>query len=162
MKHWKIYTLLLTLVLVSFIAWIYSGKQRFVSSLKGEAEFSTEINLEIYEGKMMLDSAVISKSDFTSWVDSLQPSSGRVSMTFTKCWVPHHRIRFKTDSGESRVEICFSCDEMWTNSMGRRHIPKEWAQSFRELFEAKGIQSSAPTPDEYFQYLERMINETEQ
>ena len=144
--------LVLWLVIQSVMHFMSQPREEFIQNLKLHAEQSERIHLERYhpnDGDLMIDSVVIPKADFLTWVDELPGQSGRLRISNTRCWVPHHQIRFYADTPqasigwEPKVEICFSCDEIMGRA--RSHIPKDWLQPLRKLFTDKGIPIEPPS-----------------
>lgn len=149
------------LILVGAVAvytWPSTDKIDFASALKESAGNTKDVVLERYYGDTVLQTARISNESFKSWVDKLPRGSGRLPRTHTKCWIPHHRIRFDGNT-EDKVEICFTCNEIWTQATGRRKIPNEWQQDLRALFLASCISDAAPDLKEEMQFLDSMLEE---
>ena len=154
----RIVGLIILLAAIAIYAWSATGKMRFASSLKESADKTKDVVLERYYSGTVLQTARISNETFTTWLDQLPKGLGRVPHTNSKCWIPHHRIKFDT-STERQVEICFTCNEIWTEATGRRNIPKDWRQPLRELFLASDISDAAPYSKED---VDAMIEEAEQ
>ena len=163
MKRLKLYTLLFILAVAGILIWNLVTQSQYKSSLKASAEDSTTITLERYRGKLTYQREKISRADFDTWVDSLPSSIGGISTSFTKCWMPHHRITFTTGSGDQSFNICFSCDEMWGKSYGsRKEIPRPWIPYFRQLFESHGMSCDPPSSEEWQKYVESLIEKSEE
>lgn len=153
---------LLILVAASVLyAWSATGKLRFVSTLKASADKNKDVVLERYYSGTVIQTARIPNETFTSWLDQLPKGMGSLPHTNSKCWIPHHRIRFGEEA-DRKVEICFTCNEIWTKATGRRKIPVDWRQPLREIFAASDISDSAPDWKEESRFLEAMIEEAEQ
>jgi hypothetical protein len=157
----RIALLIILVGAVAIYAWLATGKIRFASALKESADDTKDVILERYYSGTVLQTARISSETFKSWVDRLPNGLGRLPYTVSKCWIPHHRIKFDA-STENNVEICFTCNEIWTQATGRRKIPEDWQQPLRTIFAASDIPESAPDWREESQFLYTMIEEAEQ
>lgn len=148
-------------VVGSIYAWLATGKMRFRSELRAYGDGAKEVVLERYYSGTALQTARISGEQFQSWADQLPEGFGRLPYAISKCWVPHHRIKFDGNT-ENKVEICFTCNELWTEATGRRKIPKDWRQPLRAMFLAYDITDAAPDSKEESQFFDKMVEEFEQ
>ena len=158
----KLLALLIIIVAVlAFSVWSGSGKIRFMPILEQKVEHSEEVVLERFYGDTVIQSASLSKEEFKALMDQLPGGLGRMPSSNTKCWVPHHRIKFR-GSKEDMVEICFTCNELWTAESGRRKIPEDWRQPLRAIYTASNIPDSAPSYEEYNKFQEAMFEAEEE
>lgn len=156
----RIAILLVLAALVSIYAWMETGKMRFASAMKDSGDNSNHVVLERYYSSTVLQTARIPSENFNGWIDQLPKGLGRMPLALSKCWVPHHRIKFDGIS-DNKVEICFTCDEIWTEEAGRRRIPEDWQKPLRAMFQASGISDAAPNSNEEMQFLDAMAEETD-
>ena len=157
----------ITLVSIAIAAlstwvWVDTGKMRFRAALKADPSGSEAIVLERYYSGTVLQNTTMSAQQFNGRIESLPGGMGRLRHTFSKCWVPHHRIKFDEEKKDGKVEICFTCNEIWTEATGRRKIPEDWRQALRDLFLAQGISDTAPKSEEFLQHMDALIEEAEQ
>jgi hypothetical protein len=157
----RIAVLLILVAAIAIYAWSATGKIRFASALRESADKAKDVVLERYYSGTVIQTARISNQTFRSWLDQLPKGLGRLSHTNSKCWIPHHRIKFDSNT-ENNVEICFTCNEIWTQATGRRKIPEDWRQPLRAMFAASDISDSAPDWKEESRFLDEMIEEAEQ
>ena len=157
----RIALLLILVGAVAIFAWVATGKMRYASVLRGSAEDAKDIILERYYSSTVLQTARISNDAFMPFLDQLPKGLGRLPYTVSKCWIPHHRIKFDSNT-ENNVEICFTCNEVWTQATGRRKIPEDWRQPLRAMFAAYDISDAAPDAKEEIRFLDAMIEEAEQ
>jgi hypothetical protein len=130
----------------------YLGKERLLKHLKQEKFSGGNVYLERYfHPRDPLQSVRLDNGSFRRWLEVL-PKSGNVPSTSSKCWDPHHRIRIVHGNAETQLKICFTCDEFWTDYSGRRKIPSDWQDIFRELFRSEGISDKAPEREEVMRH----------
>ncbi|MFC4994745.1 hypothetical protein [Rubritalea tangerina] len=139
-----------------------TSKRRLKTDISNESANATEVILERFQGDIIFDSHSISSSDFRKWMTTLDEGFGRAPITFSKCWIPHHRARIITPSNEFVIEFCFSCDEMQTTTSNRVYIPNDWVGSSKNLFSVYGISDKAPTHEEVTAYRQQQIDFAEQ
>ena len=156
----RIALLIVLVVTGSIYAWLATGKMRFISALEACGGDAKDVVLERYYSGTVLQTARINTKKFTAWIDQLPTGFGRLPYTVSKCWIPHHRIQFD-GSTEHEVDICFTCNEIWTEVSGRRKIPEDWRQPLRAMFLAHEISDAAPDAKELRQFWDA-IEESEQ
>ena len=149
---------LILIVAIVASGWVATGQIRFRSSLTADASGSSGVVLERYYSGTALQTTKVPAQEISTRIEQFPAGLGRLRHTFSKCWVPHHRIRFDSQV----VEICFTCDEIWTDPTGRRKIPEDWKEPLRELFTSHGIAATAPKSEEYLRHLDSIIEEAEQ
>lgn len=155
----RVAVLLILVAAIAIYAWSATGKIRFTSAMKDSADKTKDVILERYHSGTVIQTAIISNRTFTSWLDQLPKGLGSLPHTHSKCWIPHHRIKFD-EATDNKVEICFTCNEIWTEAAGRRKIPEDWRQPLRALFAASDIPDSAPDWREASQFLDAVVEET--
>ena len=151
---------IICLIVIAAVIWHNSERWRFISELEDMANRPDGITLERYDdSKHVLEERVISRADSEKWLSELPVKWGSLESTYTKCWVPHHRIRF---DGKT-LEVCFNCDEFWLKGGGRQRqvIPLPWRKALRQLFLDAGIPEEAPGRSEYFNRLKAIIDAEE-
>jgi hypothetical protein len=155
---------LLIIAAVIFSLWLWANtgrKTEFLDALRESSSESHEVFLERYYNGEVLQTARITGQQFRARLEKFGSGFGRLRHTFTKCWVPHHRIKFDKEGKDAKIEICFTCNEIWTEATGRRKIPEDWRQPLRDLFLAQGIPDTAPTSNDFLQHMNAQIEEAE-
>ena len=152
---------LIVAAVVSALAWVETGKKRFGSALNTSGNDSKEVVLERYYSGTVIHTARMSASAFKARMDQLPAEFGRLRHTTSKCWIPHHRIKF-VGTPDNKIEICFTCNEILTEAVGRRKIPEEWRQPLRSLFVDQGISDGAPDSDDLTKHYDAIVEELEQ
>ncbi len=164
---------LLTALWVVVAAWIffphgisglvnYMGKKKVLAEMNATGSACREIHLDRWgrsQRTFPMNRVPLERNLFLTWVAALPPD-GSVSGRFSKCWDPHHSIRFTmADGAVAELEICFICNEFETEVAGRRKIPEDWREPFRELFRMHGITDKAPTEEEIARHWEKIDQE---
>lgn len=141
---------------IGWIAWIFSAQWRFATFLQSSCQDSSEVTLERYYQNTVLKRERLNPDQLTSQISNLSPHLGRLRYSNSKCWIPHHRIFFRSHARTEKLEICFTCDELWTEQTGRRKIPELWKEPLRDIFRAAKISAAAPDWREAAEYLDKV------
>ena len=142
-------------------------KGSFIDDMRTHGADSESIHLERYRGDIVFDAVGIPKGQFQDWATALPGGIGWMHRSITKCWVPHHRIRFDGPSstymdGKASIDICFSCDEIRPEGGTRSHIPRAWREPLRQLFEDAGISVEPPSQEDVNTHYEELLKEAGQ